>query len=202
MTHCVVLFAWGIEIAAHIFECDDSALKHFVAEKVTNWINWQYTKSKAVIYQSLRANTRVLHSAPESTLNCQVVKTILDLHYSLIVCFWWSNWCDFCWFFHGSHTSDRVTWTHDCCSAEGHMVVIGITWKKLRLKRALRAFWKKVFKHFVTTQLWQCAEIKPLSLQHTKRYLWKDNVHIFHLAYWDFRLAHLLGQRGYPSAGE
>ena len=39
MTHCVILFAWGIEIAAHIFECDDSALKHFVAEKVTNWIN-------------------------------------------------------------------------------------------------------------------------------------------------------------------
>ena len=85
MTHCVILFAWGIEIAAHIFQRDYSALKHFVAEKVTNWINW--TKSKAVIYQSLRANTRVLHSAPESTLNCQVVKTILDLYYSLIVCF-------------------------------------------------------------------------------------------------------------------
>ena len=44
MTHCVILFAWGIEIAAHIFQRDYSALKHFVAEKVTNWINWQYTK--------------------------------------------------------------------------------------------------------------------------------------------------------------
>ena len=27
----------------------------------------------------------------------------------------------------------------------------------------------------------------------TKMYLWKDKVHIFHLAPWDFELAHLLG---------
>ena len=44
-----------------------------------------------------------------------------------------------------------------------------------------------------TTQLWQCAVTKPLDLQQTKRYLWKEKVHIFHLAPWDFKLAHLLG---------
>ena len=34
---------------------------------------------------------------------------------------------------------------------------------------------------------------KPLDLQQTIRYLWKDKVHIFHLAPWDFKLGHLLG---------
>ena len=37
---------------------------------------------------------------------------------------------------------------------------------------------------------------KPLGLQQTKRYLWKDNVHIFHLAPRDWKSAHLLGHSG------
>ena len=47
-----------------------------------------------------------------------------------------------------------------------------------------------------TTQLWQSAVTKPLDLQQTKRYLWKDKVHIFHLAHWDFKFTHPLGHSG------
>ena len=69
-----------------------------------------------------------------------------------------------------------------------------------------KKFSKICFQHKVTflifgkrlksIQLWQYAKNKPLNIQSSERYLWKDDIHIFLKTPWGLKYAHRLGHNG------